>query len=729
MESDPLRSRSTTLRFCGRVSLVGLLFGTALDAPSGSVQPFLSQDGRDVSTSIEAQVVLTPLTGTEGAPIDCLPVEPCPIPPGRYAIGVRSPTHVALDRPTFVSDTEAAGVPSRFVIRVHPAALLALAPGRCSQGKVLTAIDVESGLTFKTAAGPDGAIVQVPARRIVVALFRDGKIPEVWRPVSPKPGERLELPERPPLAKGRGQLVVSLLFPAKGTRGGNKTVQVRWERADGGSPPDIVVTGDPWRWTGFWFDLPAGEGSIVVESKSWALTEKALLPIPDRGVGFARELKVIPRPRIVAHFEKNDRLPVGEAEVELLDCRRLSGQAGPPHYSLCTQVSTLKRIAGGAFLFEGLDPVLHALRWRAGPFRDVHLVSLRDGVSKDVAIPVTIHRVIGTVLRHSRSVPGTKMTWRHYDTGIESRSVTDEEGRFEALLAPSGQYALFLDGPDFERHAEVLDVDEDLDTEFRIPGNTTAVRVLESESGRPVPGARVGWFLETKGTALNRRFEAVTCDDEGRVQLPPFPPGQVTVTARARGYRPSDEQKLQITKDSTAAELELRLRKGIETTLRLTDTDGNPSKGAWAMLPSGARTEPADDAGHVYFEELVRTGDLVFAASAAGSVVLARFTGKEVPIRIPPPSPPFTVRFLTADGRPAPSEQLHCSIDGVRVPQPMDYLARRASGGDVSSRADGSLLVSGLPASGTVALWPARKPNAFVTRPLPVTETIELPAP
>lgn len=721
-----MRAGFSVVRWASVVLLVSWM---APDAHAGSVLTFLSQDGRDVSATIDARVVFSPSPGTDGAPIECAPAEACAIPLGQFTIGLRSPTHVLLDRPKYISDT-APDIPTKpLVLRVTAAAFVELGRGRFPQGKILTVLDIESGLNFKRPIGRELTSVQVPARRVVAAAFRDLAIVELWRPVTLKAGQHLELPENPPLARGRGQLVVSLLFPASGVSGGNRDVAVHWKSERGSLPPDLTVTSDPWRWIGFWFDLPSGEGTIEVDSKSWALAQTAKVPVPDRGVGFADELKLIPRPRLKARFEENGRLPAGEAEVDLLDCRRLKLQSGPPHYSLCTEVSSLKRGVDEEFFFEGLDPVLHALRWKAGKFRGFHMVNLDDGQSKDVTIPVAIHLVKGSVTRKKRPVPESTLTWRHFITGIESPAVTGEEGRYEVLLAPSGQYTVFLDGPGFTRHLETLDVQEDREADFAIPANRTEVRVVDAESGEPVPAAQVSWSLEAVNAILKNRVEVFACDETGKVQLPPSPPGHVTVTARARGYRRSEEQRLEMTKDSSSADLEFRLVKGVETRIRLVDANGAPARGAWALLPSGGLTGPADDAGETYFESLVRPGDPVFAASATGAIVLARFVGEDAPIRIGAPSPPFTVRFLTADRRSAPQVHLSYAIDGIEVPQVMAFKARRAAGGDIYSRRDGSLIVAGLPTSGTVALWPTLKPDAVVTRPLPITEVLEFPAP
>ena len=221
----------------------------------------------------------------------------------------------------------------------------------------------------------------------------------------------------------------------------------------------------------------------------------------------------------------------------------------------------------------------------------------------------------------------------------------------------------------------------------------------------------------------------MNCDEDGLARLPPFPAGRVTVLARARGYRPSEEKRFDVTKESATTTIELRIEKGDGTRLRIVDAAGSPIQGAWAMLPSGIRSEGADAAGEAFLESALAAGAPLFVTTPAGALALARFVAEDAPVRVGPPSPPFTVRFLTADGRPVASEQIAYSIDGVRVPQPMDYLARLAAGGDLSSRIDGTLRVAGLPAAGVVALWPARKPDAVVTRPLPVTELLELPAP
>ena len=713
-----------------RASGALVLLLIASDAHAGSVQVFLSQDGRDVSETPATRVVFTPRSGTNGPPVECAPKGICAVSPGQFTISLRSSSLVALDRPKYLSDT-AADVPTKrgLVLRVVPAAFVELGPHRFPPGSVLTVMDVESGLNFKSDVGSDRTSLQIPARSVLAAIFREDAILDLWKPLALKPGERRELPENPPMPKGKSHLVVSLLFPASRTSGGNRDVSVRWKSNGSALGPNIAVTGDPWRWTGFWFDIPTGEGSLEVESKAWALAEPARVEAPDRATGFARELKVVARPRLKARFEQNGRLPSGEAEVDLLDCRRLARQSGPPQYSLCTHVSSRKTRTDSEFAFEGLDPVPYALQWQAGSFRDLFLIDLSDSRDKDVTIPVAIHLVKGLVSLESRPLPGTTVTWHHFVTGLETATETDADGRYEVLLAPSGEYLAFIDGPAVRRHAEALEVGEDREADFVVPANSLTARVVDAVSGSPIANARVEWHLEAKGPGLRDRGEPFVCDESGRVTLPPSPPGRVTLVATARGYRRSEEKRLDIDERTSSADLEFRLTKGAETRIRLTDTGGRPAQGAWAALPSGPLTPPADSSGETYFEVPVLPGDPVFAASAQGSIVLTRFGGEDTPIRIGTPSSPFTVRFLSADGRPAPQVHISYSIDGIEVPPPMAWNARRAAGGDAYSRRDGTLVIAGLPPTGTVTLWPTLKRDAAVTRPLPITEVLELPQP
>ena len=711
----------------GLALLLGLWGGA--EAHAGSVRPILFLGDQDVSSQLDARILFAPMAGTDGLSVECTPAARCDVRPGRFMVLVRSPSHVALERPELVSDTPPGGEPKAIGLHVFPSAVLSLEPGRITEESVLTALDLESGLPFKKPIGMAGGELQVPARRVIPALFRGGEIASLWRPIALSPAQTLVLPPDPPIPRGQGRLVVSLLFPSSGLSGGNRAISVRWRTESGASPPDVAGTGDPWRWTGFWFGLPSGEGTLEIESREWTLAERVKLVVPDRATGFARELRVIPRPKLNARFETNDRLPGGEAEVELLDCQRLAGQTGPPHYSLCTLVSSQKRPVAGEFVFAGLQPVLHALRWRAGSFRGYHMVSLTDGRSRDVTMPVAIHRIRGTITRTSTTVPDATITWHHLATDFETSVHSDGEGRYQLLVSPAGDYAAFVDGAGFRRYAEVIRVVEDLEADFVVPSNTTEVVVRDADSGLPIPGAAVVWGLEAQGAANLGRSERVECDADGRARLPPFPPGSIRVTAKARGYRVSEERRLEITKNSSTSELELRLTRSLETRVRFVGMDGRPARGAWAQLPSGAATAPADELGETVFEGLVRPGDPFFAASASGVLILVRFPGEEVPIRFGPTSPPFRVRMIGGDGRAAHQELVSYAIDGVEVPPPMDYLARRAAGGDVYSRKDGSLMVGGLPSTGAITLWPSRNRTFAVTRPLPVTEELELRVP
>ena len=76
-----------------------------------------------------------------------------------------------------------------------------------------------------------------------------------------------------------------------------------------------------------------------------------------------------------------------------------------------------------------------------------------------------------------------------------------------------------------------------------------------------------------------------------------------------------------------------------------------------------------------------------------------------------------------------PQVHVSYSLDGVEVPWVMATQARRAAGGDIYSGRDGAMTVAGLPANGTLALWPTSKPDAVVVRPLPITEVLELTVP
>jgi hypothetical protein len=94
---------------------------------------------------------------------------------------------------------------------------------------------------------------------------------------------------------------------------------------------------------------------------------------------------------------------------------------------------------------------------------------------------------------------------------------------------------------------------------------------------------------------------------------------------------------------------------------------------------------------------------------------------------IPPSAPPILVRFVSPDGQPRSRWATFFAIDGVTY---VDNSKRiELVGGDFRSRPDGTFRIGGLPASGTLTIWPLGIPNLAVTRPLPVLEEIVFTVP
>ena len=710
---------------------IGLLhlpvLAAALPCCAATLQVRLDEEGRDV-TKANADAVALFYKDAEAAPgesqadvVRCAVGTPCELPPGEYVPEIESET-IVLDTRPLVSVPKGATLTPPLTIHVTPAALVEIPGARLPVGAYLTAIDEKTGVLHSRKVDGPVARVRIPGRRVVLCGFESGANPIGCQRVLGKAGETSRLSGFPQPARGRGQLLVGLVYPAR---------QPAWDAAialrigERTVPPDVVTA----RFThvyAVWFDAPAGQGALVVTSKFWTTDSAAAIEVPERRTAVRMRIPLARKPTLKVALLGAAALGGGTLEMDLFSCEKNPDLEHVPALPFCTPTAEESGTPDQTFVFADLASSPYALRWRKRPFESTAWIDMRDGRSRDEKIPVSLMEVSGRVTRRGKGV-AARIRWEACNSGAHNETQSDDDGRYSLVLAQKGTYVVVVrrdDGPTFQKNfVSVVDSGE---YDVEIPENHVVVTVttVTTNQETPVAAAFVGYEVDSQPTGgLQVNMGDQRTDQDGRTLLPPLPSGFLVLHVFAPGFRPARSEPLEITEKTGDAEVPVRLTAGSQTLVHVLGSTGSPA--ANARIWSGENVSVTDSSGTAIFEVPLPEGAPLVMYDTSGSMGFFRSSGEqEQTFEIPPSGPPIIVRFLTPDGGPLARREVFVGVDGVLdVVRTSDQAA--AAGGDASgSRADGTLRVAGIPARGVLTIAPYGRPDLAITRPLPVQEEI-----
>ncbi len=184
----------------------------------------------------------------------------------------------------------------------------------------------------------------------------------------------------------------------------------------------------------------------------------------------------------------------------------------------------------GRFTLTDLPPISVRIQAAAKGFQTQTLSVPVDAPSP--TIPLTGDATIrGVVLRGDTEQPAVRAEVTV--EGTPWRAVTDDEGRFRCTGVRSGSVTLAAAMPGMSAMVPI-DLASNDETEVRIVLTGNAMlrgRVVESESGRPVPGATVA----VAETSLSE-----STDQDGHFTLAQLPAGEVPLRVSADGFETTD---------------------------------------------------------------------------------------------------------------------------------------------------------------------------------------------
>jgi 5-hydroxyisourate hydrolase-like protein (transthyretin family) len=288
------------------------------------------------------------------------------------------------------------------------------------------------------------------------------------------------------------------------------------------------------------------------------------------------------------------------------------------------------------------------------------------------------------------------------DTLFETR--TDEEGRYRITLWEPRRYGMRVKlrkATDVPPFVDTVRVSGSGTFDVAIPRARYRVRVLNQETGQPVPEARVTltntWQDPVEGR--RRSMLQLTTDATGEALLPPLRAGSVDLRADAEGYLTATAENQPVADGKEEVRLEVRMHaSGSASEVKVVLPGGAPAAGADWIAVRGERVVlhgTVPESGTIQVPNALE-GALLVARhqTATGLRIAAGQGGATWPLL--PVAPPLTVHAVDASGRPAGSAPIVVWTAGQRLSGVA--LAFLVGTGDATS-IDGTWLGRNLPAA------------------------------
>jgi hypothetical protein len=392
-----------------------------------------------------------------------------------------------------------------------------------------------------------------------------------------------------------------------------------------------------------WYAVPPGGATVEVTSPTvWARPVEVSL---GGGRVHLVEVDLLRKPTLGVSLQVPEELSLAGAKLRV---ETVPGGAAVRERELEGPSSRVELLGMPP---EELQVVLQTERWRFS-----RAVDLGDGEDREVAVDPEPAWVSGRVVvgeETARATVGFATNRSTAATPVFAEAETDHDGAYRVLLFPeavAGLTQVDLADDSTPPVWELLKerIVDGLVYDFTLPDGRVTVRVLQSDDGQPVGGARVrcGWAAEDGSSGARE----LTTDERGEAVLPPLPPSRVTLTATAPGFRRARSELAVEEGEEREAVLTLE-REGETVEVAVVTPAGTAAAGARAAVFRSQEEPP------------IWTGE----ADGEGSLrVPTRFDGLWLAVA----SPPFG--FV---------------VERWRVPTEGGGMVRLPNGGDLTVRA------------------------------------------
>ena len=387
----------------------------------------------------------------------------------------------------------------------------------------------------------------------------------------------------------------------------------------------------------------------------------------------------------------------------------------------------------------------------ASGIRHAEVVNLEPGGTSEarfVFVPVKIH---GVVKRADDLVPGAVVSSPLEGTRRAASTESDDFGGYALRLWVASDVIPLTTRPpgdetDFVEEVHVPQGASEVNHDVLLPLAEIRGVVRDAETGTPISGADVS--VSTSAAKQGEADEQIDThmgtltDREGRFRLRNLVARRVDVKVTHEGYAPSDYWEIEVTPQGK--DLDVRLEKGVRLHGIVTDDTGTPMAGVSVGLdpdPRGldfARVATTTGSGEFEFRGTA-TGFHILEVMECGYGLVVRPTdvyfheeirgGDEANIQLGAETDVVRVRVEDDTGTPLGDRTLQWTVHGVSIPLGAWQQFATSCGYAVSTDADGSLLLHGLPRDtiGAVAPGSAQPLGSFNNDGTQTTWTIVIP--
>lgn len=507
-----------------------LLLAVGAEAQAGKMHLRFVDDRGEAITSglavcfqIETRMECKPLAGV--APMEVLA--------GAASIRVEGPGHGPV---LTMRGALKAGPDGQAVLTVPRKALLEFAASAGS--KLAVSLYRADDATFRAPVFRKdvnaGETVRIPAGDHLVSIVGPGDAPDLHF-LATAPGSRHKLAYRP---RPGWSVVLRCLADRDGAPLEKAAVEIRGTEgyASPGAPPRKAVAGKGG--LALVSGLPHALASATVESAGFALRrEEGLAATP--GTFAFREVRLEKAATLRAAVRAQ-----GKPAPDIL-CRVIEYEANPRGPAPEPTVHFESRTHAAGICRSGpIPPGSYRLRLSMPGNRSRldHPVELVAGEETAMEVELASIRVHGTALLGSQPAVGYHVSFADAVNLIPNatrrdsltEAVTDEEGKYEAVLWAPGDYSARLDTPGgtpaYSKQVALASEEEQVDFLLEEHG----VRgIVVDEQEKPVAGARVNLAWNEWNQRTHR---LAATDDQGAFMFPLTQPGEGEIRVLAPGY-------------------------------------------------------------------------------------------------------------------------------------------------------------------------------------------------
>lgn len=328
-----------------------------------------------------------------------------------------------------------------------------------------------------------------------------------------------------------------------------------------------------------------------------------------------------------------------------------------------------------------------------------------SGVS-DVPLSIDAYRLTGTLEYKKRGLPEAEVEL----TGELSHATlhADQSGRFNAELWAPDSFAVLVKSKEFpEPYGEMRRASvTDNDWQITVPSRRITGRVLDDETGKPIAGAIISVQSTTNnGTRWSR---SIHVREDGTFNLSGVAEGRYALVARHPSYVAADPHEIDIDRMMSDQEIELRLARGVEVRVAVSDVEGKPVPEALVLhsaAPDGERMGRAltDIQGIAAVPVGAKATKTVFVLPRSGSFTYGNVSADKaetgVPLRVPEGGSSLTVVALSASGdAPLAGLRIALRYNGQFLPRAVLMALASIRGTAAVTNAEGRMSLPRLPA-------------------------------